>query len=152
SYETKDLTKTKFCRRISCCNNPLIDGALVQNTILKAEFILKSVFHCEGVSSPSWDKSQLNARLRILADVLITNVFVEIEDKELLPTIVGYMLYCIKTKIPFNFAYFVDKRMNYLNDLAIPYVRVITMIFEYIENQHPNDTSQMVEFDDITPM
>ncbi|GJV67887.1 retrovirus-related pol polyprotein from transposon TNT 1-94 [Tanacetum coccineum] len=152
SYETKDLTKTKFCRRISCCNNPLIDGALVQNTILKAEFILKSVFHYEGVSSPSWDKSQLNVRLRIWADVLITNVFVEIEAKEQLPTIVGYMLYCIKTKIPFNSAYFVDKRMNYLNDLAIPYVRVITMLFEYIENQHPNDTSQMVEFDDIPPM
>ncbi|GJV85043.1 hypothetical protein Tco_1524941 [Tanacetum coccineum] len=42
--------------------------------------------------------------------------------------------------------------MNYPNDVAISYARVITMRFEYIENQHPNDTSRMVEVDDISPM
>ncbi|GJX32427.1 hypothetical protein Tco_0242282 [Tanacetum coccineum] len=51
SYETKDFTKTKFYRRISCCNDLLIDGALIQNTILKPKF------HSKGTPSPSWDKS-----------------------------------------------------------------------------------------------
>ncbi|GJZ82464.1 hypothetical protein Tco_0647637 [Tanacetum coccineum] len=45
SYETKDFKKIKFYRRISCCNDLLIGGALIQNTILKPEF------HSKGTPS-----------------------------------------------------------------------------------------------------
>ncbi|GJS73911.1 retrovirus-related pol polyprotein from transposon TNT 1-94 [Tanacetum coccineum] len=76
SYEIEDFTKTKFYHHISYWTDYFIDDALIQNTILKPEF------HCKGTPSPSWDKSQLNARLRIWADVLIKNVFVEIEAKD----------------------------------------------------------------------
>ncbi|GJZ34446.1 hypothetical protein Tco_0580263 [Tanacetum coccineum] len=75
----------------------------------------------------------------------------KIKAKKQLPITVGYMLYSIEAKVPFNFAYFVAKRMNYFNDEAIPYARIITMIFEYIQNQHPNDESRMIEVDDVFP-
>ncbi|GJZ76748.1 hypothetical protein Tco_0641420 [Tanacetum coccineum] len=84
--------------------------------------------------------------------IAFTGVNKLIKAKEQLPIIVGYLLHCIESITPFNFAYFVAKCMNYLNDVAIPYARIITMLFEHINNQHPNDTSRMVEVDDIPPM
>ncbi|GJV77223.1 hypothetical protein Tco_1508807 [Tanacetum coccineum] len=76
SIETKNFTKIKDYHHISFCNDPFVDGDLVQNTILKPEF------HCEGVPSPSWNKCQVHIRLRVWADLLLTNEFVKIEDKE----------------------------------------------------------------------
>ncbi|GJZ74646.1 uncharacterized mitochondrial protein-like protein [Tanacetum coccineum] len=111
-------------------------------------------FHCEIIPSPTWDKSKLHDHLKPWADVLLTNVFVEIEAKEELPIVVGYMLFCIETHTPFNFAYFLAKRMDGLefNKDPIPYARVITTLVEYIKNEHPNDTSRVMEVDDVSPM
>ncbi|GKC14981.1 hypothetical protein Tco_1011763 [Tanacetum coccineum] len=124
-----------------------INGGLVQNTILNPEF------HYKGVPSPSWNKSQVHIRLRVWADVLLTNMFVEIEAKEQLPIIVGYMIYHIKTNTLLNFAYFVAKPMNGLdlNNDAIPYAWLMTIFFENIKNQHPNDESGMIKVDGVYP-
>ncbi|GJS52220.1 retrotransposon protein [Tanacetum coccineum] len=99
-----------------------------------------------NVSDEHYPKSLKEARGHPIEQVI------EIEAKEQLPIIAGYLLHCIEFITPFNFAYFVAKCMNYLNDVAIPYARIITMLFEHIKNQHPNDTSRMVEVDDIPPM
>ncbi|GJT05080.1 hypothetical protein Tco_0839542 [Tanacetum coccineum] len=58
----------------------------------------------------------------LLADVLLSNVFSKIEAQESFPIIVGYMLYYIKTKTPFNFAYSIAQRLSGLdyNNEALP--------------------------------
>ncbi|GKA09033.1 hypothetical protein Tco_0688364 [Tanacetum coccineum] len=64
------------------------------------------------------------------------------------------MLYCIKNNTPFNFAYFIDRRLSGLeyNNKALLYARVMTTLFEYLKNKHPNDASRMIEVDEVTPM
>ncbi|GKA95711.1 zf-CCHC domain-containing protein [Tanacetum coccineum] len=78
----------------------------------------------------------------------------EVEAWESLFIIVGHMLYCIKTNTPFNFACFIARRLSGLdyNNEALPYVRVMTTLFEYIKNKHPNDSSRIIEVDEVTPM
>ena len=85
---------------------------------------------------------------------MFKNVFVEEEAQEKLPIIVGYMLYCIMTDTPFNFAYFIAKRMEALdyNNEPIPFARLMSLIFDYIKSKYPNDQSRMIEVDDVTPM
>ncbi|GJT79005.1 retrovirus-related pol polyprotein from transposon TNT 1-94 [Tanacetum coccineum] len=102
----------------------------------------------------SWEKNQLHPHLNAWADVLLTNVFAKIEAKECLPIIVGYMLYCIKTKTPFNFSYFIAQRLSGLdyNNEALPYARVMTTLFEYLKNKHPNDASRMIEVEELSSM
>ncbi|GJT47192.1 hypothetical protein Tco_0955907 [Tanacetum coccineum] len=98
-------------------------------------------------------KHQLHPHLNVWADVLLSNVFAKIEAQESLPIIVGYMLYCIKTKTPFNFAYFISRRLSGLdyNNEALPYARVMTTLFEYLKNKHPNDASWM-SVEEVSPM
>ncbi|GKC94373.1 hypothetical protein Tco_1159815, partial [Tanacetum coccineum] len=76
---------------------------MIQNTIMRLEF------HYEGIPSQSWEKNQLHPHLKAWADVLLSNVFVEIKAQESLPIIVGHMLYCIKTNTPLNFVYFIAR-------------------------------------------
>ena len=85
---------------------------------------------------------------------MLKNVSVEDEAQEKLPIIVGYMLYCIVTDTPFNFAYFIAKRMESLcyNEEPLPFARLMTHIFNYIKSKHPSDPSRMNEVDDVTPM
>ena len=63
------------------------------------------------------------------------------------PSFVGYMLYCIMTDTPFNYAYFIAKRMGALdyNNEPLPFARLMTHIFDYIKSKHPNDPSRMIE-------
>ena len=125
-----------------------IHAVLIQNTILQPDN------HCEVVPFEHWNKTQLLHKLMPWADVLLKNVFVEVEAQEKLPIVVGYMLYCIMTDTPFNFAYFIAKRMEGLenNNEPLPYARLMSRIFNYIKNKHPNDTSRMMEVDVVSPM
>ncbi|GJU42168.1 hypothetical protein Tco_1195125 [Tanacetum coccineum] len=72
--------------------------------------------------------------------VLTSNVFVKISSKGNLLVIVGYMLYCIQSNTPFNFAYFMAKRMVGMktNDRLIPYARLLTRLFEVAKEEHSN--------------
>ncbi|GJU15967.1 hypothetical protein Tco_1143933 [Tanacetum coccineum] len=135
--DTKGFMKLKNYHLSKFTCDPPVNSIIVQNTIMRSEF------HCEGIPLKSWEKHQLHPHLNAWADVLLTNVFAKIEAKESLPIIVGYMLYCIKTKTPFNFAYFIAQRLSGLdyNNEALPYARVMTTLFEYLKNKHPNDAS-----------
>ncbi|GJW44391.1 reverse transcriptase domain-containing protein [Tanacetum coccineum] len=92
---------------------------MIQNTIMRLEF------HCKGIPLNLWEKHQLHPHLNAWANVLLSNVFANIEAQYSLPIIVGYMLYYIKTKTPFNFAYFIARRLSGLhyNNKALPYAR-----------------------------
>ncbi|GJW71359.1 hypothetical protein Tco_0128276 [Tanacetum coccineum] len=107
-----------------------------------------------GIPLKSWEKNQLHPYLKAWADVLLSNVFVEIVAQESLPVIVGYMYYCIKTNTPFNFAYFIAKRLSGLdyNNEALPYARIMTTLFKYLKNKHPNDASRMIKVEEVSPM
>ncbi|GKB22120.1 hypothetical protein Tco_0856043 [Tanacetum coccineum] len=111
-------------------------------------------FHCKGIPSKSWEKHQLHPHLNAWADVLLSNMFAKIEAQESLPIIVGYMLYCIKTKTPFNFAYFIARRLSGLvyNNEALPYARIMTTLFDYLKNKHPNDASRITEVQEVSSM
>ena len=148
SYETKTFMKIKHYHSSSFALETPINVINIQNTILQPDF------QWEGAPSTHWNKSQLEPKLIAWADVLLKNVFVEVEAQEKLPIIVGYMLYCIMTETPFNFAYFIAKRMESLNsnDEPLPFARIMTNIFEFIKKKHPNDASRMIEVDDVTPM
>ncbi|GJT65311.1 retrovirus-related pol polyprotein from transposon TNT 1-94 [Tanacetum coccineum] len=37
------------------------------------------------------------------------------------------------------------------NNEALPYVRVMKTLFEYLKNKHPNDVSQMIEVEKVSP-
>ncbi|GJX15437.1 hypothetical protein Tco_0216269 [Tanacetum coccineum] len=78
----------------------------------------------------------------------------EIEAQDSLPIIVGHMLYCIKTKDPFNFAYFIARRLSGLdyNNEALLYARIMTTLFEYLKNKHPNDVSRMSKVEEMSPI
>ncbi|GKC14462.1 hypothetical protein Tco_1011244 [Tanacetum coccineum] len=78
----------------------------------------------------------------------------EIEAQESLPIIVSHMLYSIKINTLFNLAYFIARRLSGLdyNNEALPYARVLTTLFEYLKNKHPNNASRMIEADKMTPM
>nr|GEV48907.1 retrovirus-related Pol polyprotein from transposon TNT 1-94 [Tanacetum cinerariifolium] len=121
---------------------------MVQKTIMRSEF------HCEGIPSKSWEKTQLYPHLKEWTDVLLSNVFVEIKAQEILPLIVGHMLYCIKTNTLFNFVYFIARKLSGLdyNNEALPYNRVMTTILEYLKNKHLKDASRMIEVEEVTPM
>ncbi|GKA19965.1 hypothetical protein Tco_0699880 [Tanacetum coccineum] len=128
--------------------DPPVNSIIIQNTIMRPEF------HYEGIPSKSWEKYQLHPHLNVWADVLLSNVVVEIKAEESLPIIIVYMLYCIQTKTPFNFAYFIARRLSGLdyNNEALPYARVMTTLFEYLKNKHPNDISRMIEAEEVSPM
>ncbi|GJS41539.1 putative reverse transcriptase domain-containing protein [Tanacetum coccineum] len=78
----------------------------------------------------------------------------EIEAKKELPIIVGYMLFCIETHTPFNFAYFLEKKMDGMefNKDPIPFARIITTLVEFIKNEYPEDDSRVMEVDDVFPI
>nr|GEX38860.1 hypothetical protein [Tanacetum cinerariifolium] len=147
SMSTLNFKKIRFYHLNSTSTDPTINGALVQNVILKEQF------HCQISPSPIWDKSKLHDHLKPWAEVLITNVFVEIEAKKQLPIIVGYMLFCIETHTPFNFAYFLAKRMDGMkfNKDPVPFARIITTLVEFIKNEHQEDDSRVMEVDDVLP-
>ncbi|GJQ95854.1 hypothetical protein Tco_0006993 [Tanacetum coccineum] len=115
---------------------------------------MRPEFHCEGIASKSLEKNQLHPYLKAWADVLLSNVFIEIEAQESLPIIVGHMLYCIKNNIPFNFDYFIARRSSGLdyNNEALPYATVMKTHFEYLKNKHCNDASRMIKVDEVTPI
>ncbi|GKA05379.1 hypothetical protein Tco_0684499 [Tanacetum coccineum] len=100
------------------------------------------------------DGSKLHDHLKPWAEVLLTNIFVEIEAKKEFPIIVGYMLFCIEMHTPFNFADFLAKRMNGMefNKYPISFARIITTLVEFIKNEHPEDDSRVMEVDDVLPM
>ncbi|GJY09191.1 retrovirus-related pol polyprotein from transposon TNT 1-94, partial [Tanacetum coccineum] len=115
---------------------------------------MRPKFHCEGIHLKSWEKNKLHPHLKAWADVLFSNVFVKIEAHEIFTIIVGHMIYCIKTDILFNFSYFIAKRLSGLdnNNKALPYARVMTTLFEYLKNKHPNDASRMIEVHEVNPI
>ncbi|GJR78512.1 hypothetical protein Tco_0149297 [Tanacetum coccineum] len=123
-------------------------------SLKEARVILKGQFHCQISPSHTWDKSKLHDHLKPWAEVLLTNVFVEIEAKKELPIVVGYMLFCIETHTPFNFAYFIAKRMDEMefNKDPILFARIITTLVEFIKNEHLEDTSRISKVDDVLPM
>nr|GEW36027.1 hypothetical protein [Tanacetum cinerariifolium] len=99
-------------------------------------------------------KFQLHLHLKAWAGVLVSNLFVEIEAQEILPIIVGHMLYCIKTNTLFNLSCFIARRFGDLdyNNETFPYARVMTAPFEYLKNKHPNDAYRMTEVGEVTPI
>ncbi|GJT80344.1 hypothetical protein Tco_1054686 [Tanacetum coccineum] len=148
STDTKAFMKLKNYHPSSFACDPPVNSITIQNTLIRPEF------HCEGIPSKSWEKHQLHPHLNAWADVLLTNMFAKIKAQESLPSVVGHMLYCIKTKTPFNFAYFIARRLSGLayNNEALPYDRVMTTLFEYLKNKHSNDASQMIKVEEVSPM
>ncbi|GJZ01087.1 retrotransposable element Tf2 [Tanacetum coccineum] len=148
--ELNERTLRKFGRVL----NVSYKGTLffAKSTDTKAFMKLKN-YH-PSIPSKSWEKHQLHPHLNAWVDVLLSNEFVEIEAQESLPIIVGYMLYCIQTKTPFNFAYFIARRLSGLdyNNEALLYAKVMTTLFEYLKNKHPNDASRMIEIEEVSPM
>ncbi|GJS09447.1 retrovirus-related pol polyprotein from transposon TNT 1-94 [Tanacetum coccineum] len=71
---------------------------------------------------------------------LTSNVFVRIGSKGNVSIIVGYMLHCIQSNTPFNFGYFMAKRMVEMrkNDRLIPYARLLTRVFKVAKEEHPH--------------
>ncbi|GJY46196.1 hypothetical protein Tco_0435259 [Tanacetum coccineum] len=98
-----------------------------------------------NASEPGYPKSLKEARGHLIEQVIA---------KKELPIIVGYMLFCIETHTPFNFAYFLAKRMDGMefNKDQIPFARIIIKLVEFIKNEHPEDTSRVMEVDDVLPM
>ncbi|GKB28019.1 hypothetical protein Tco_0867420 [Tanacetum coccineum] len=145
STSTLNFKKIRLYHPNSTSTDPPINGVLVQNIILKEQF------HCQITPSPTWDKSKLHDHLKPWAEVLLTNVFVDVEVKKELPIVVGYMLFCIETHTPFNFAYFLAKRMDGMefNKDSVPFARIITTLVEFIKNGHPEDTSKISKLDDV---
>ncbi|GJY81091.1 hypothetical protein Tco_0493842 [Tanacetum coccineum] len=119
-------TDTKGFMKLKNYHPSTFSCNLPVNSIMVQNTIMRPEFHCEDV----------------------------IGAKESLPIIVGYMLYCIKTKTSFNFAYFIARRLSRLdyNNEALPYARVMTTLFEYLKNKHPNDASRMIEVEEVSPM
>ncbi|GJX15491.1 hypothetical protein Tco_0216323 [Tanacetum coccineum] len=148
STDTKAFMKLKNYYPNSFACDPPVNSIMIQNTIMRPEF------HYESIPSKSWEKNQLHPYLKAWADVLLSNKFVEIEAQESLPIIVGYMLYCIKTNTPFNFDYFIARRLSGLdyNNEALPYARIMITLFKYLKNKHPNDASRMIEVEEVSPM
>ena len=148
STKTDDFMKIKHYHPSTYALEPPIHAVLIQNTILQPDY------HCEDAPFEYWNKSQLEPKLMPWADVLLKNVFLEMEAQERLPIIVGYMLYCIMTDTPFNFAYFIAKRMEALdyNEEPLPFARLLTHIFNNIKSKYPNDQSRMIDVDDVDPM
>ena len=148
STNTKDFMNIKFYHPNTYATEAPIHPVLIQNTILEPDY------HCEDVPFEHWSKFQLHHKVLPWADVLLKNVFVELEAQEKLPIVVGYMLYCIMTETPFNFAYFIAKRMEGLgdNNEPLPYARLLSRIFNFIKDKYPHDTSRMMEVDDVSPM
>ncbi|GJZ34769.1 hypothetical protein Tco_0580586 [Tanacetum coccineum] len=148
SPSTLNFKKIRFYHPNSTLTDPPINGVLVQNIILKEQF------HFQITPSPTWDKSKLHDHLKHLPEVLLTNVFVEIEARKELSIVVGYMLFCIETHTPFKFAYFLAKRMDGIefNKDLIPFARIITTLVEFIKNEHPEDNLRISEVDDVLLM
>ncbi|GJS03531.1 hypothetical protein Tco_0320039 [Tanacetum coccineum] len=136
--------KNYHLNSFSC--DPPVNSLMIQNTIMRPEF------YCEGILS--MEKNQLHPHLKARADVLLSNIFVEIEAQESLPIIVGHMLYYVKTNTLFNFVYFIARRLSGLDydNEGLPYDRVMTTLFEYLKNKHPNDASRKIEVEEVTPM
>ncbi|GJW69402.1 hypothetical protein Tco_0123826 [Tanacetum coccineum] len=113
----------------------------------KLGWVLNVSFNEPCIPLKSWEKNQLHPHLKAWAGVLLINVFVKIEAQESLAISVGHMLYCIKTSAPFNFAYFIARRLSGLdyNNEALPYDRVMITLIEYLKNKHPNDASRMIK-------
>ncbi|GJU40119.1 hypothetical protein Tco_1193076 [Tanacetum coccineum] len=82
-----------------------IDASLIQTTILKRQR------QGETPLQHHWDASDLKEKFKLWESVLTTNVFVKMGSRGNLSVIVGYMLYCIETNTPFNFAYFMENRI-----------------------------------------
>ncbi|GKA22702.1 hypothetical protein Tco_0708664 [Tanacetum coccineum] len=72
--------------------------------------------------------------------ILTSNVFIKLGSKGNVSIIVAYMLYCIQSNIPFNFAYFMAKGMVGMrtNDRLIPYARLLTRLFKVAKDEHPH--------------
>ncbi|GKB54925.1 retrovirus-related pol polyprotein from transposon TNT 1-94, partial [Tanacetum coccineum] len=66
-------------------------------------------------------------------NVLLSNMFTEIEARESLPIIVRL------------------SGLDYNND-AFPYARIMTTLFDYLKNKHPNDASRMIDVEEVSPM
>ena len=64
------------------------------------------------------------------------------------------MLYCIETCTPFNFAYFMAKRMDKLqrNTRLIPYARLLTTLFEHIKAEHPDHARDWPDCEVVRPL
>ncbi|GKD53813.1 hypothetical protein Tco_1287200 [Tanacetum coccineum] len=125
-------------------SSPSVENDRINDTIVQD--LNGSLSLHVNVSDEGYPKSVKEARghpIEQVIGILLTNVFSKIEAQESLPISVGYMLYCIKTKTPFNFAYFIARRLSGLdyNNEALPYARVMITLFEYLKNKYPNDAS-----------
>ncbi|GJV27817.1 hypothetical protein Tco_1384265 [Tanacetum coccineum] len=131
-----DETHTNVFTKYNCYHPQdanYINASLIQNTILKRHG------RDEIPIQHNWDVFELKEKFKLWENVLTTNVFVKIGSKGNLSVIVGYMIYCIETHTPFNFAYFMANRMAGLKscDRLIPYARLLTRLFEVAKSKHP---------------
>lgn len=93
-------------------------------------------------------------RLYAWEHVLTSNVFVQLGARGSISIVVGYMLYCIETGTPFNFAYFMEKRMDKLqrNTRLIPYGRLLTTLFEHVKAEHPEHARDWPDCEVVGPL
>lgn len=124
-----------------------INAEDVQNTIFKPQY------QCNNEADLHWSQSCLRDKLHAWEYVLTSNVFIKMGAKGSVSVVIGYMLYCIETKTPFNFAYFMAKRMDKLsgNRRLLPYARLLTSIFEHIKVEHPDHAEDWPNCEVIAP-
>ena len=144
STETREFLKYRIYHS-SEANR--INAATVQNVIFKPEY------QCNNEADLQWAQSHLKDRIYAWEHVLTANAFVKLGARGNISIVVGYMLYCIETGTPFNFAYFMAKRMDKLhnNKRVIPYGRLLTTLFEHIKAEHPDHARDWPECEIVSP-
>ena len=73
-------------------------------------------------------------------EIIRDNVFCLGGNRDHVPSCLSLMLYCIATTTPFNLAYFMVKRMEYVRDrpsLLLPYGMLLTRVFNSIIRENP---------------
>jgi hypothetical protein len=151
THSYTDVTETREYRKYRIYHSSeenRIDVAVVQNAIFKPQY------HCNDEADSHWAQSHLRDTLNAWKHILTSNVFVKMGARGNVSIVVGYMLYCIETGTPFNFAYFMAKRMDKLqgNTRLIPYVRLLTTLFEHVKAEHPDHAQDWPDYEMVVPL
>ncbi|GJY24620.1 hypothetical protein Tco_0398278 [Tanacetum coccineum] len=86
-------------------------------------------------------KEELRVELRSWNEIIQENAFGNQNDSPFLPASSCHMMYCILTSTPFNFAYFLIKRIEnikYQPNTPIPYGIILSRLYEHIIKTNPH--------------
>ena len=84
--------------------------------------------------------NEVDTHLKFIEEVVRENVFCLCGNRSHLPACLCHMLYCIATLTPYNLAFFVMRRMEFITKkkkLNMPYGMLLTRLFNHIMNEFP---------------